>query len=165
MSIQDWAALGEIVNSIAILITLIYLAVQTRQNTAAVQSSVRHTMVQEDRESLRMVIDYPTLNKRNNLTEEEETRLQAYLVHFLRARENHYLQYRNGVLDKATWVSYRNALFPVVFSSPYGRALWNSPIVRADFDRGFQESIDEWVSTLDRSDTDVMFARIVPDVD
>ena len=162
MSIQEWAFAGEMLSSIAILITLIYLVVQTRQNTAAIQSSVRYTMVQEDRESLRMVIDYPALNKRSDLTEEEETRLQAYLIHFVRSRENHWLQYRNGVLDKATCGSYRNAFIPVIFSSLYGRALWDSPIIRDGLDRGFLESIDQWANSLDLPATDTMFVPVVP---
>jgi len=33
MTIQDWGALGEILGAIAVLITLVYLAVQTRINT------------------------------------------------------------------------------------------------------------------------------------
>lgn len=123
MVIQDWAAIGEIVSSLAILVTLVYLAIQTRQNTAAVQSSVRHTMLEEDRESLRMVIEKSILNRRVNLTAEQETQVQAFLIHFLRTRENHYLQYLSGSLDKPTWISYRSPLIPVVFSSAYGRAL------------------------------------------
>ena len=119
-------------------------------------------MLQEDRESLRMVIENPTLNKRNNLTAEEETRVQAFLIHFLRTRENHWLQYHNGVLDKVTWVSYRNAPIPVIFSSRYGRALWNSQIIHDALDSGFLESIDEWVRSLDLPDTDVMLVPIVP---
>lgn len=55
------------------------------------------------------------------------------------------------------------AILITLILSPYGRALWNSPLIREDFDRGFQESIDEWVSTLRRSDSDVMLPRIVPD--
>ena len=36
MTIQDLGALGELIGSVAVLATLIYLALQTRQNTAAI---------------------------------------------------------------------------------------------------------------------------------
>ena len=36
MTIQDLGALGELLGSVAVLATLIYLALQTRQNTAAI---------------------------------------------------------------------------------------------------------------------------------
>jgi hypothetical protein len=38
MSIQDWAAIGEIVGSIAIVITLVYLAAQIRQNSTQMRN-------------------------------------------------------------------------------------------------------------------------------
>lgn len=38
MSIQDWGAIGEIVAAIAVIVTLIYLAVQIRQNTRQIRS-------------------------------------------------------------------------------------------------------------------------------
>ncbi len=40
LTIQDLGALGEFFGSIAVLVTLIYLALQTRQNTAAGLSSM-----------------------------------------------------------------------------------------------------------------------------
>ena len=38
-SIQDWGALGEILSGIAVLATLVYLAVQTKQANASAQAS------------------------------------------------------------------------------------------------------------------------------
>ena len=42
MSIQDLGAIGEFVGSVAVLITLIYLAIQVRQNTRHVQAQMGH---------------------------------------------------------------------------------------------------------------------------
>ena len=36
LTIQDLGALGELLGSVAVLVTLVYLALQTRQNTAAI---------------------------------------------------------------------------------------------------------------------------------
>ena len=38
MSIQDWGAIGEIVGAIGVILTLIYLATQIRQNTRQLRS-------------------------------------------------------------------------------------------------------------------------------
>ncbi len=38
MSIQDWGAIGELVGAIAVILTLIYLATQIRQNTRQLRS-------------------------------------------------------------------------------------------------------------------------------
>ena len=40
MTIQDLGALGELLGSLAVLVTLIYLAFQTRQNTMAIAAQV-----------------------------------------------------------------------------------------------------------------------------
>ena len=40
MSIQDWGAIGEIVGAIAVVASLIYLAVQIRQNTRQISLSL-----------------------------------------------------------------------------------------------------------------------------
>ena len=41
MSIQDWAALAEIVGAIAVVASLVYLAVQIRQNTRELSMSLK----------------------------------------------------------------------------------------------------------------------------
>ncbi len=40
MTIQDLGALGELIGSVAVLATLVYLTLQTRQNTAAISAQV-----------------------------------------------------------------------------------------------------------------------------
>jgi hypothetical protein len=43
MSIQDWAALAEIIGAVAVVASLIYLAVQVRQNTHELSMSLKST--------------------------------------------------------------------------------------------------------------------------
>ena len=43
MSIQDWAALAEIIGAVAVVASLIYLAVQVRQNTHALSMNLKST--------------------------------------------------------------------------------------------------------------------------
>ena len=43
MSIQEWAALAEIIGAIAVVVSLIYLAVQVRQNTHELSMSLKGT--------------------------------------------------------------------------------------------------------------------------
>jgi hypothetical protein len=160
---NQWSAIAEILGVFAILITLIYVAVQTRQNTAAVQSSVRQAMLDQDRQSLYMAIEYPALNKRTDLTDEETIRLTAYMLAFIRMRENHWIQHQSGLLDEATWVSYRNALLPVIFMSEFGRRVWamQAQAPREDAagfqGSGFVAAINDWIASIDIEDSDQMF--------
>lgn len=43
MSIQDWGAIGEIIGAIAVVASLIYLAVQIRQNTRQISLNLEST--------------------------------------------------------------------------------------------------------------------------
>jgi len=43
MTIQDWGAIGELVGGVAVIVTLIYLALQVRQNTRQFSRSVEAT--------------------------------------------------------------------------------------------------------------------------
>jgi len=40
MTIQDWGALGEIIGAVAVVVSLIYLAIQIRQNTRQISQSI-----------------------------------------------------------------------------------------------------------------------------
>ena len=44
MTIQDWGALGEIIGGFGVIITLLYLATQIRQNTKHVASASLQAM-------------------------------------------------------------------------------------------------------------------------
>jgi hypothetical protein len=45
MTIQDWGALGEIISAIAVVASLVYLAVQIRQNTQQISHSIEATRI------------------------------------------------------------------------------------------------------------------------
>jgi len=126
------SAIGEILGSAAIFITLIYLAVQTRQNTASIQASTRQAIVENDQEFLFRVMDdphLPELRYKPNLTDSEKIRLSVYLIALFRNREHLWRQHEEGALDDATWVSYRNSI--AAFASPRVRTwLSNDTIAR-----------------------------------
>jgi len=157
-----WSAIAEVFSAVAIVVTLGYLAIQTQQNTAAVQASVRQSMLEADRESLYMQVENPFLFRRSGLNEEEQLQLIGFLTAFMRTRENFWIQYRNGVLDQGTWESYRGALVIVVFSSEFGRRVWErqtgSGLV---FDREFVDSINAWVAGLTIQDRDPIWEYIL----
>jgi hypothetical protein len=46
MSLQDWGAIGEVIGALAVVITLIYLAKQIRQNTHAMEEARRLALAQ-----------------------------------------------------------------------------------------------------------------------
>ena len=146
MNLTKLSAVAEIISSVAILITLAYLAIQTQQNTTAIQATVRQAMLADDMELIRQQLDYPDLvlsqSGGSEVTDEELIRLNSNLLTLVRVRENQWLQYQNGVIDERTWVTYRSALV-AVFSTEYVRSWFGNRASRGAFDPGFVEVVNE----------------------
>ena len=73
--------------SVGVLATLIYLAIQTRQNTASIQASTRQAILDADQKFLFCVMDDPDLillRFKPELTDADKIRLSAYWISFLR---------------------------------------------------------------------------------
>jgi hypothetical protein len=140
------SAIGDILSSAAVLVTLIYLAMQTRQSANATQSNTRQAILAADQQLLQLIVDNPDLylvRFKPKLTDEEKVRLGAYLVTFVRMRENNWLQYQNGVLDEATWGSYRKSIVPFL-GAPKTRTWWqNYARETSAFDPAFIALVDE----------------------
>jgi hypothetical protein len=147
MNWEAVSAISELVGSGAILVTLIYLALQIRQNTASVQASTRQALLQEDQLFISRGMDDPELillRFKPDLSDEEKVRVNTYLITFFRIRESNWLQYRSGVLDEATWASYRGAL--TAFASARVRAWLDSDLIAPMFDPEFLSMVKEFLA-------------------
>jgi len=146
MKLEKLSALAELVSAIAIVATLGYLAVETQQNTAAVQASVRQAMLEGDLELIRQLLDYPLLfTKRSGdaeLTDEDLVRIHAFVLGIIRSRENQWLQYQNGVIDERSWRTYRSAILGAL-SSDFTRSWWRNRANRGEFDEGFITTVNK----------------------
>lgn len=61
MSLQDFASVGELLGAVGVIISLIYLAAQVRQNTAALRASSITGITDRTAESMGMVASNPEL--------------------------------------------------------------------------------------------------------
>ena len=59
MKIEKLSAIAELISSVAVVVTLVYLAVHTQQNTTAIQASIRQAMLTDDRELFLSQIEFP----------------------------------------------------------------------------------------------------------
>ena len=140
MNVEKLSAIAELISSVAVVVTLGYLAIQTQQNTTAIQASVRQAMLTDDREMLLNQIEFPVVvtgrTGSEDLTDEELVQVAASLVAFVRVKENQWLQYQNGVIDEETWSTYK-APIPLVLSTDFCRSWWRNRSGRGEFDEGF----------------------------
>jgi len=107
LNIQELGSLGEFVAAIATLVTLIYLALQIRQNTTSIRATTHHEVVSDitrgmedlnrDPELVRIwydgVIDFDGLSRL------EQQRFATHGTAIVRRYENVLYQINQGVLD------------------------------------------------------------------
>jgi len=139
--------IGDFVGGIAVIITLIYLAVQVRQNTRSTRlASMQSAMLAaqnvgilpaQDRDLARVV--RVGLARPDELTEDEYQQFRYFLMNMLRVHEDMFVQHRAGVVDDETWMA-RSSSLRTIFSMPGGRRVWNSSNAYRDDFRAWMES-------------------------
>lgn len=142
MNLSNLASVSEIVGSIAILVTLIFLALQMKQNTRAIQASASQDAAEAESNALVQLLNYPELANsltKDELTDVEVVRLFAYLSLLLRAHEQYWRQYELGVIDEATLARYQGPLVAQL-SFQSSRNWWT--VYQARFDRGFSSRVN-----------------------
>jgi hypothetical protein len=155
MSLSDLAALGSFVSGLAVLASLVLLWFQLRQMTSQVQQSEKN-----QRASIRQVhsmriseaflgrVDHAELwvkaLSNDPLSDAEIYQIVQSMFAVWFSIEDSFHQYRDGLLDEATWqanlVGLRNAL-----RAPHLRAVW--PFARvSSVGADFVELVDELIS-------------------
>ena len=115
MSIQDLGALGEFVAAIAVIVSLVYLAIQVRRAGKMAKASVLQSL-QSD--VLRLVTGDPEIiafrqlivekqQKGEQLTPTEQEFINQRTMRALRIHENQWYQYKMGLLDEELYRGYQ----------------------------------------------------------
>jgi hypothetical protein len=131
VTLQDLGSIGEFVAAIATLITLIYLAVQIRQNTKTIQTSTYQTVNDASNEIAQLILAHPHLERAfavgrrdpSKLTEEERRLFSGVVGQLLLNYEMMFLQHQRGVIDDDFWRGRRSVLRRLL-SAPGVRDLW-----------------------------------------
>lgn len=138
-------AVGETIGAIAVVATLIYLSTQIRQNNKLLSSDSRQTLVSNDLTSLISNVEnsdvFAKLVSKELLSAEEQLRLSFIFALDLRNREFEYFQFKNGLLDEETWLSYRKVVL-INHSTGLGKKWWEE-VGRGIVDPEFAKQVDE----------------------
>ena len=120
MTLEQYAYLAEVIGVIIIVVTLIYLSVQVRQGAHLLRSESRQSLQVSDREILLAFLDHMDLFDKvadqEELSRVDQRRFSCLWIINMRAREHEWFQYRDGILDETTWLSYRKIL-PLIVGS------------------------------------------------
>lgn len=145
---MNWSkasAIAEILGSIAIVVTLIYLAIQTQQNTAVMQANSRDAVLQADLQDLYNLVDKPDLwllYVKPDLTDQEGVQLFHYLAALVRIRERDWAQVQSGALDESTWEAYERPML-LTLSYTQTRKWWDATYEWGLFGHAFADYVNE----------------------
>jgi hypothetical protein len=150
MTLQDIYFVTEIVGGIAIVASLIFVALQVRQNTEAMRAAAieRHAdhfralnlPVIESAEFAEILVR--GLRNLDDLTEIERVRFIASMTASIRGWEAMFLVHERGALDRDVWRT-SSETFKSVFAHPGALSYWR--IRRFTFSPGFQAYVEELI--------------------
>jgi len=111
MTLEEFNYIAEIIGSIAIIASLIYVALQVRQNTIAVRLSTLHDVKDTIREVNLIVAEQGDLAEilvegfqdLEKLSGAPRARFYTWAHNLFLGYENLYLQYLGGALDPGHW--------------------------------------------------------------
>lgn len=153
--IEEYAALAEIVGSIVVVATLIFLAIQLRQHNKLLKSESRKALLANDQTSLLIGLDHPDvwalMHAPGPLSEQDQIRLSATYLIDMRNREFEFFQHRSGELDDAPWRAYRE-IIRFNHATERGRRWWDN-VGRNAFDPDFVTMVDELLASSPADDT------------
>jgi len=137
MNWEAISAVGEIVGAIAVVVTLIYLAIQVRRGTSATQAASIQAAAALDHEFLMAVgLDPVTaqlwasyLAAPETLPDDQKMQGHLLMASLLRRLENIRIQNRLGTLSQEGWQS-RQGIFDVIANSRGYSAFLNSPMAQ-----------------------------------
>src|SRR5215510_16273166 len=136
MNINTLSVLAQLVSAIGVILSLVYLGIQIRQNTRAVRNSTHHALTLTRLDYIALVTQNPDLSRilrigmqdLIQLTEDERHRFHLLMYYLFSAGENFYYQHRQGVLDTEQWERWGDTL-RYYFTQPGIRAWFEtSPI-------------------------------------
>ena len=147
MTFEQYGVLAEIISSIAVIASLIYVARQLKQTTDAIHAQSRQAVKEGALSELFKVMDDPELNllvtDKEQLTQLEQSKLNAYFFASLRAREFSWLQYKNGLIDEAQWQT-ELAVTKFFLDSKKIRIWWNK-LGKNGFSQEYVEFIEDLI--------------------
>jgi len=152
MDLEQASYLAEITAAVLVVVSLVYVGIQVRQNTAALKLSTSQNL-SEDFTDVYLALSQNNetaeifqkgLQDCDSLTPVEKIRFYAFFHKFFRIYENAYYQYVNGALEEEPFEGISNQLI-MLGAMPGLRTYWNDR--RSFYNSSFQAYVDKNVMT------------------
>jgi len=143
MKWQKFTEISEVLSSIGIVITLIYLAIQSQQTTASIDANSRAAAASLEQSVLAAQINNPEIWARQysaDLSPDEKAYFHAWLLQFFGMRQLDWANYQSGALDAHSWEVNAHSI-EIVLSNGNFRRWWEN-YGRATFDSSLAADVD-----------------------
>lgn len=163
MEVQDLGAIGEIIGAVAVVASLLYLAVQIRQSSRIAKAATTQALLGYSAQMNTAAAGdvAPVMAKvlgDQELTAEESYRYFAYmLAAFAQAWQAHH-QYVNGMLEREVFEAYERRTLSFM-ARPSGREFWTRNRFR--FSTSFCDYVDSLVERANDREGEMPFPPIL----
>ncbi|MCZ6886898.1 MAG: hypothetical protein O7H39_00270 [Gammaproteobacteria bacterium] len=159
MPISDLGSLGEFISSVVVLVTLIYLALQIRQNTRATRATSHHAITDAlNQFNLTLAANdgvakiwHTGMNDRAALDEVQRDQYDALIRAYMHVCDTMYYQAQVGAGDRGLWKAEERYL-GVILTSNGGKEWWQENYVSISTD--FRIAVDEIIQRYQSSESD-----------
>jgi len=124
-------AMGEVAGAVAVVVTLVYLASQLRQNTKALRSSTYQAFndssfswADSEIKNAALIAKTAQCSSPDELTAEEQEIWRGILFKAFTVMESNYLHHRAGAMDDDIFESRMNASVNVILQRPIWRQMF-----------------------------------------
>ncbi len=176
MALIELAAIAEVVSAVAVVVTLIYLAIQVRHskesldaNTKAIRGQVISDVTKNVQEHMAMALqgqDIADIIKKmgteESLNPDDALLLDMFLTAIFIARQNEFYQWKQGLLEDSVFRSLHHITLTILGTAS-GNYWWQNEgrkLVSPEFvefteklvEQGSTESVESWRRAIHLSD-------------
>ena len=123
---MDFSALGDLgdfISSIAVLVTLVYLSIQTRHMVASARQQSHSDILSRRQELMNRIMDRDFIEVygkgcgRQPLDALDAQRFTSFAISFLSHTQDTWIQYKAGLIDQQVWEA-ESSIMAVSFTQP-----------------------------------------------
>ena len=150
LSLTEWASLGEVIGTAAVVISLLFVTYSIKQNTNALQGQTENILFERHAELANQLVSDPSMaailvkmrGVNPQLSAIESVRWEKYQLNMVDIWALAYTRHRDQLLSDPQWQAW-DGYFTETFSTggeKITRQQWNALV--NGFDRGFWEHVD-----------------------
>lgn len=149
MTLEDIYYIGQTIAVVALLISILFVGYQIRQNTKAIRATSHHAITDSFNQLNALFINDPLrgrvwrlgMQDLKNLDEDEQASFGFMLLAYSRIFETLYYQYKNGTMDKKLFDAELRTLKWTVKNSGFRQWWAENPISLSDEYRAFIDGL------------------------